>query len=99
VKFGCAFAYRLTGEAQRIVYVVRVGTGLARCPKEAAELAVNVTDIRRIEMPINVEISRTSVSLPANSVREFTKRVQISCIEERNALLESESFAVLYFSD
>ena len=98
MKFGCAFAYRLTGEAQRIVYVVRIGIRLARRAKEAAEFAVNVTDVRGIEMPINVEISRTSVLLAANSVREFAKRIQISCIEERKALLESESLSGPYLA-
>ena len=98
MKFGCAFAYRLTGDAQRIIYVVRVGIRLARRAKEAAKFTVDVTDIRGIEMTIDIEISRASVPLPANSIGEFTERVKVSCIEERNALLESESLSAPYLA-
>ena len=98
MKLSCAFAYRLTGDAQRIIQVVRVRTRLARCPKESAELAVNVTDVRRIEVTIDIEISRASVLLPTNRIGEFAERVKVIRIKERNAILEREPFAVLDFS-
>ena len=68
VQFGCAFRYRLSGDAQRIVDVVRVSIGLTRRAKEAAELAINVANVRRIEMAIDVEVSRASVLLPPHRV-------------------------------
>jgi len=98
VKLSCAFAYRLTGDAQRIIDVVRVGIRLTRRPKEATEFAIDVTDIRRIEVTIDIEISCAPVLLPANSVREFAQRVQIIRIEERNTLLESESLSAPYLA-
>ena len=98
MKLGCAFAYRLTGEAQRIIQVVRVGIGLPWRPKEAAEFTIDVTDVRRIEMPIDIEISRASVLLPTNRIGEFAERVKVIRIKERNAILEREPFAVLDFS-
>ena len=77
MKFGGAFAYRLTGYAQRIIYVVRVGIRLARRAKEAAEFAIDVTDIRRIEMTIDIEISRASVLSSTNCISEFAQPIQI----------------------
>src|SRR2546421_3813189 len=52
-----AFVDRLAGNLQRIIDVVRVSVRSARRAIEAAELAVDVADIRRIEMPIDVEVS------------------------------------------
>ena len=98
MKFGCAFAYRLTRDAQGIIDVVRVGIGLARSAKEAAEFAVDIANVRRIEMTIDIEISRAAMLLSTNSVREFTKRIQISCIEECNAVLERESLSGRYLA-
>ena len=72
-----AFRHCLTGDAQRIIDVVRVGVRLARCAKETAELAIDIADVCRIEMAIDVEISRTSMFPSPNRVGEFAERIKI----------------------
>src|SRR5437588_12834243 len=81
VQLSRAFTYRLSGDLQRIVDVVRVSVRLARRAIEAAELAVDVTNIRRIEMPIDVEVSGAPVLLTAHRVGEFAQRIQIVGVE------------------
>ena len=81
MKFGRAFIDCLSGDTQRIFDVVRVSVWLTRRAKEAAELAVNITNIRGIEMAIDVEVSRAAVSLPPHRVGQFAQRIQIGCVE------------------
>ena len=73
VKLSCAFFNGLTGYAQAIVDVMRVGVRLSWSAIEAAKFAVGVTDIRWIQMPIDVEVSRTAVSPPSHDVRQFAE--------------------------
>ena len=68
MQFSRAFIHSLSGDAKGIFDVVRVSIRLARRAKEAAELAVNVANIRRIEMTIDVEVSRAAVFLPPHRV-------------------------------
>src|SRR5262245_38341054 len=77
VQFGRAFIHSLSGDFQRIVNVMCVSVGLARCAKEAAELTVDVANVRRVKVPVDVEVSRASVHLPPHRVREFSERVEI----------------------
>ena len=74
VKFSRAFLNSFAGNAQAVVDVMRVGVGLSRRAIKAAKLAVGVTNIRRIEVPIDVEISGAAVLAAANAVGEFAQR-------------------------
>src|SRR5436853_7108714 len=65
VKFSRAFIDGLSGDAQRVFDVVRVSVRLTRRAEETAELAVYITDIRRIEMTIDVEVGRAALLVPA----------------------------------
>jgi hypothetical protein len=88
VQFRRAFIDGLTGDAQLIVDVVRVSVRLPRRAKEAAELAVDITDVRRIEVTIDVEVGRAAMLSAAHSVRQLAERVQVISIEEGEAILK-----------
>ncbi len=75
MQFGCAFRNGLARDAQGIIDVMRVSVRLTRGAVEPAKLAVNVADVRRIEMPVDVEISRAAMFLPADGVGEFAQGV------------------------
>src|SRR5687767_15884424 len=72
VQFSGAFGNGLRRDFQTVVDVVRVRVGLARRAKEPAELAIRVTDVSRIQVAIDVEISGASVPPSANRIGEFT---------------------------
>ncbi len=88
MQFSRAFGHRLSRDAQGIVDVVRIGVGLARRAKETAKLAINVANVRRIEMTIDVEVSRAPVFRSPDSVGKFAQRVEILGAEEGNAVVE-----------
>ena len=96
VQLSRAFGDSLSGNAQRVVNVVRVSIRLARRAKEAAELAVHITNVCRIEMTIDVEVCRPSMHSPTHGVRQLAKRVEIVRIEERNAVIERKLLSGLY---
>src|SRR5947207_11218378 len=91
-----AFVERLAGDLQRIIDVVRVSVRLARSAIEAAELAVDVANIRRIEMPIDVEVSGAAVLLSTNCVGEFAQRVEVFGMEKSEAVIERQTLARLH---
>ena len=95
VQFGRAFVDCLSGHAQAVVDVVRIGVRLARGTKESAELAIDVTDIGRIEMPVNVEISGAPVPPAANRIGEFAQRIEVVGGKERDSICERKALAGL----
>ena len=62
-----------------MIDVVRVSVGLARRAIKAAEFAVNVANVGRVEVAIDVKVSRASVLLSTNSVCQLAERVEIVC--------------------
>jgi len=76
---------------------VRVGVGLARRAKETTELAIYITDIRRIEMTIDVVVRRPAMLLSSHSVCKFAQRVEVVRAEESYAVFEREALAATYF--
>src|ERR1700752_1197915 len=71
VQFGGAFTDRLTGDAKRVLNVMRVSIRLTRCAKEAAKLAIDITNVGRIEVPVYVVIRRPPVLLPAHRIGQL----------------------------
>jgi hypothetical protein len=98
VQFSGAFVDSLTGDAQRILDVVRVRVRLPRRPKESAELTINVTDVRRIKVTIDVEICGAAVLLAAHCVRQFAETIQIVGAEKRDAVFERKSPTAFNFA-
>src|SRR5437016_7063129 len=96
VQLSRAFTYRLSGDLQRIVDVVRVSVRLARRAIEAAELAVDVANIRRIEMPIDVEVSGAAVLLSTHYIGQLAERVQVVGMEKGEAVIERQTLAGFY---
>ncbi len=72
---------------------MRVGVGLARRAKETAELAIDITDVRRIEVTIDIEVSRAPMFLSPHVVGKLTQCVEIVCGEKGDAVCEREAFA------
>jgi len=64
-----------------------------RLPKEATKLAVDIANIRRIEVAIDVEISRASVQLPSHGIGELSQRIQIISCEKRHAIVECQALS------
>src|SRR5712691_1107282 len=97
MQFGRSFRDCLARDAQGIIDVMRVSVRLARGAVEPAKLAVNVADVRRIEMPVDVEISRAAMLLPADGVGEFAQGVEIVRREKRYAVFKRQARAAFYF--
>ena len=88
MQFGRAFADGPSGDAQTVVDIVRVSVRLSRRAEETAELAIDITDVRRIEVAIDVEVARAAMLLPAHRVRQFAERVQVVGVEKRDAVIK-----------
>ena len=84
----------MSRDFQTVVDVVCVGVRLSRSAVEAAELAVGVTDICRIEMAVDVEVCRAAVSSPSCRVGQFTQCGEIVRGVKRDAVIERQPFAV-----
>ena len=92
VQFGCAFGDCLGCDFQTVVDVVRVSIRLARRAKEPAKLSIGVTDVRRVQVAIDVEVRGAPVTSTTHEVGEFTERRQIVGRIKRDAVFERESF-------
>src|SRR5258708_33755067 len=68
MQFSRAFRNGLARDAQGIFDVVRVSVRLARRAVEPAEFAINVADVRGIEMAVVVEVKRAAMLLPGGGV-------------------------------
>ena len=88
-------ANRFAGDAKRIIDVVRIGVGLTRRTEEAAELAVGVTDVGRVEVPVDVVIGHAPVQAPPDGVGKAPERGHVGGRKERKPVLETEPFAGL----
>jgi hypothetical protein len=97
VQFRRAFGHGLSRDPQRVVDVMSIGVGLTRRAKETAELAIDITDVCRIEVTIDVEISRPAMFSAPYGIGKFTQRVEIVCGKEGYAIFERKTFAVINF--
>src|SRR5712671_5306452 len=95
MQFSRAFRHSLPRDAQRIVDVMSVGVGLARRAKETAELTVDIADVRRIEMTIDVEVRSPSMFPAPHCIGKFTQGVEIICGKESYAVFERKTFAAI----
>ena len=99
MQLGRAFIHGLSGDAQGILDVVRVSIGLARRAKEPAELTIDIADIRRIEMTIDVKVSGPPMFPAPHVVGKFTQRVEIVGGKKGDAIFEGEAFAGFDWDD
>src|SRR5437870_1260899 len=70
-----------------------VSIGLARRPKESAEFAVDVANIRGIEVAIDVEVSRAPMPAATNCVGKFAEPVEIIGGIKSQAVFERKPLA------
>jgi hypothetical protein len=74
---------------------VRVRIDSARRPKEPAKLAINITDIRRIKMAVDVKVSCATVQPTAHGVGKLCQcRQVVSCIKLQ-AIVKRKPFVAL----
>src|SRR6266849_3171089 len=97
VQFSCAFLHSFAGDPQAIVDVMRVGIGLTRRAIEPAKLAIDVTNVCRIEVAIYIEVSSATVLAATNAVSEFTKPRQVVSGKQSDAVCERETLACCNF--
>ena len=89
MQFRSTFCDCFTGNPEGLVDVVRVGVRLPWRAVKAAKLTIRVTDIRVIEMSVDVEVSSQSMFLAPYFVcqlaqsQEVIRRVQSETISER----------------
>src|SRR6185503_20697610 len=77
VQLSCAFSNSPFRYFQTVVDVVCVSVGLSRRAIETAKFAIGVTDIRRIEMSIDVEIGRAAMSSSSHDVGQLSESGKI----------------------
>ena len=93
MQLGRAFRDCLRSHFQAIVDVVCVGVWLSRSAIEAAEFAVGVADICRVEMPVNVEVGRAAVPSPSHEVCKFTECGKVVSGLQSDAVSKGEPFS------
>src|SRR5215212_1545904 len=93
MQLGRAFSNCLCSNFQTVIDIVCVGVWLSRSAIEAAKLAIGVADVCRIEMPVNVEVSRAAMSLPSHEVRQFAECGKIVGCVQSDAIGEGESIS------
>jgi len=84
----------LSGNFQTVIDVVCVGVRLSGSTEEAAELAIGVTDVCRIEMAIDIEVGRAAVSSSSHDIGQFAESRQIVSGIKRDSVCEGEPFAI-----
>src|SRR5690242_840858 len=93
MQLGCAFSHGLRRDLQTVVDVVCISVRLSRGAKEAAKLAVGITNVGRVEVPVDVEIRGATVTPASDRIGEFAERRQVGCFIKRNAIVERETFS------
>jgi hypothetical protein len=58
---------------------------------KSAEFTIGDADVRVIEMPVDVKISRPPVLFPPHRIGEFAERVQIVRAKKRNAFVKGQT--------
>ena len=76
---------------------MRVSARLSRGTIEAAELAIDIANVRRVEMPVHIEVRVPAVLLPAHEIGQFTQRGQIVGREKCQPICEREPLAASDF--
>src|SRR5438034_2248909 len=79
VQLRCALGDRLAGNTQAVLDAVSIGIRLPRRTVKPAELAVGITNIRGIEMPINIEICHATMFSASNAIGECAQPGQVVC--------------------
>ena len=79
MQFSGPFADGLASDVQAFIDIMGVSTFLSGSAIEATKLAINVTNIGGIEMPIDVEVSSATVALSPYCVSELTQGRQVVC--------------------
>ena len=77
MQFGCTLRSRFTRHCEVFVNIVRVAAFLIVLHEKAAELAIGVAEIRRIQMAIDIEVRVQAVLATTDDVGEATYAVQI----------------------
>jgi hypothetical protein len=95
VQFRSTFGDCLTGNPEGLVDVVRVGVWLPWRAVKAAKLAIRITDIRMIEMSVDVEVSSQSMFLTPYLVCQLSQSQEVIRRVQREAISEREPFPSL----
>ena len=93
VEFRGAFGNAFRGARENFVERKSVSTRRIGRTPESAQLAVRHADIRRIDVPVDVEVADIAVALLAHVIREPADRQQVVRLEEREAVIGREALA------
>src|SRR5208282_2616499 len=93
VKFRRALGDGFRGARENLIERKCVCARHVRRAPERAQLAMRDADIRRIDVPVDVEVADVAVALLADVVREPADCEQIVRLEEREAVFGAQALA------
>jgi len=96
VKLRRRLGARLFGPPQDLFHRHRVGEGLVLAPAERAELAPVDADVRRIDVPVHVEVDPVAVAPAVREVSHLAHRQDVPRPEEGKGVVLGETPAVLH---
>jgi hypothetical protein len=98
MQFRRAFRNGVSGNIDAFVNRMRVCALLPGAFVKPAKFTIGDADVRVIEMPVDVKISRPPVLFPPHKIGEFAERVQIVGFIQRDAFFKVKTLARLDFS-
>ena len=76
-----AIGYGIVGDLQHLFMAHRIGIGVFACRRIGTELADICTDIGRVQVTVDIEITLPAVLLFPYRICQFTQRIEVKVIE------------------
>ena len=96
MKLGRSFRDGLPRDLDPFRDRMRLSAFLPRPLVKPAKLAVGNADVRVVEMPVDVEVSRLAMLFATDEVGEHANGVEVVCSIKRHAFLEGQAAAGFY---
>ena len=98
VEFRGAFADTLLGALINLFERKSIRTGSTGIAAERAQFAMRDADVRRIDVPVDVEIGDVAVALLANVVGQPANGQQIGRAVQQDAVVNAKAFTGEHFA-
>src|ERR1700690_1621651 len=93
VKFRRPFRHTLSGACPDFLQREGIGPGGVRRAAKGTQLAVRHANVRRIDVPVDVEIADLSVSFLPYMIRKPSDGQEVRRLKERHAIFGVQAFA------
>ena len=90
MQFGRAFRHGIAGNLDSLVNRMRICAFLSGAFVKPTEFTIGDADVRVIEMPVDVVISRPPVFFAPDGIGEFAERIEVVGFIKCNAFVKGQ---------